>query len=346
MSKSTHATHSPRIAIIILNWNGKEDTLECLATVSQLDYTNYEVVVVDNGSTDDSVHAISKQYPDIILLQTGANLGYAGGNNVGIRRALERRVDFIFLLNNDTTVAPDFLTKLTQAAAEYPNGGMLSPIIYFQDTPTRIWYAGAKWLGTRFEHLAHGEFYEANEGALTPFLTDYASGCAMLVRREVIEQIGLMEPKFFLYFEESDWAYRARKAGFFSYVVPTSKIWHKVSASVDKSGKPLQAYFMTRNRLLWAERNVSLKAYFETIAVTWREFMPRLVFISNKAHEHSPLKNGYWSLSTYFQGIRKNIADPIIRAKMIGFRDYLLHRFGDCPPTLRRELSRDNLNAK
>ena len=120
-NENTHYS-LPKVAVIILNWNGKEDTLECLASVKKLDYSNYEIVLVDNGSVDDSVDAISKQYPDMTLLQTGENLGYAGGNNVGIRWALEQGADYILLLNNDTIVAADLLSAFINAANVLASG--------------------------------------------------------------------------------------------------------------------------------------------------------------------------------------------------------------------------------
>ena len=141
MKSKNISNYLPRVFVIILNWNGRDDTLECIASIKEIDYSNYEIVVVDNGSVDDSVQAISKQYPEIMLLQTGENLGYAGGNNIGVNWALEKNADFILLLNNDTIVARNLLSSFVNAANQLPSGSILGAKIYFYDKPYLSYYA-------------------------------------------------------------------------------------------------------------------------------------------------------------------------------------------------------------
>ena len=149
---------SPKVVIVILNWNGKADTIECVASASAINYPNYEIVVVDNSSTDDSVGAITKQYPDIDLLQTGSNLGYAGGNNVGIRWALDHDADYVLLLNNDTIVSPDLLRAFVIAKDLLPANAVLGAKIFFYDEPDKLWFAGGRWDdgSNSFKHVGQG----------------------------------------------------------------------------------------------------------------------------------------------------------------------------------------------
>ncbi len=196
---------SPRVAVIILNWNGKEDTLECLASVGQLDYPNYEVVVVDNGSSDDSTNAISKQYPDVTVLQTGENLGYAGGNNVGIRWALGHDADFVFLLNNDTIVSPDLLSAFVSAENILPANSVLGAKIFFYDKSDTLWFAGGRWQSesNRLEHIGHDQ---ANGPDFNHFAqVDYITGCALFASAATFKEVGLLDESFFLTYEETDW---------------------------------------------------------------------------------------------------------------------------------------------
>lgn len=138
-------TLQPQVFIIILNWNGKTDTLACLNSLQKITYSNQEVVVIDNGSSDDSVAQIKTLYPEVIILETGENLGYAEGNNVGIRYALEHHAEFILLLNNDTIVAPDVLDQLANAALQNPEAGVFGATLFYMDKPDTVWFAGAQW---------------------------------------------------------------------------------------------------------------------------------------------------------------------------------------------------------
>ena len=136
---------NPEIFIVILNWNGKSDTLVCLTSLQSLQYSQYKIIIIDNGSTDDSVHEIRALYPEMTVIETGQNLGYAEGNNVGIRYALEQDAEFILLLNNDTTVAPDLLDQLVNAATQNSNAGVFGATLFYMDKPDTVWFAGAQW---------------------------------------------------------------------------------------------------------------------------------------------------------------------------------------------------------
>jgi GT2 family glycosyltransferase len=245
------ASLSPRVAIIVLNWNGRDDTLACLASLRRLIYPACQVVVVDNGSSDGSTEAIRAKYSDIPLIETGGNLGYAGGNNVGLSWAIEQGANYALLLNNDTEVAPDFVNELVTVAEASPSVGIVGPTIYYFDRPTVIWSAGGAIDWTRGETRMIGlDEADAGQFGRKPRPVDFVTGCALLVKAQVIRQAGLLDSRFFAYYEEAEWCVRAVKAGFTILHVPPARIWHKISPE-QRAASPQTHYYMTRNRLLF-----------------------------------------------------------------------------------------------
>ena len=323
---------SRRVCVVILNWNGCADTLACLESVAQLRGADHRVIVVDNGSTDGSVAAIRQQHPEVDLIETGKNLGFAGGNNVGIRRALESGADFLLLLNNDTEVDPGLLDAFLAAAKQRPDAGVFSAKIYFHADPQRIWYAGAAWNAgaARFDQVGEGELDDGRADFTTLSDTAYACGCAFFVSAARLREIGLLDENFFLYFEETDWCFRARAAGYPSVWVPQARLWHKVSVSFGGEGSPLALYFLTRNRLLWARKHGSTTQRRAVRHATWRGLARRWgapLLGSGLPPPRTP-KTWWWS-------VRQAFADPHNRAFFLGFRDFWRGRFGDCPPLVR-----------
>jgi GT2 family glycosyltransferase len=246
-----NVTKLPQVTIIVLNWNGLNDTLDCLESLDQLDYENYEVVVVDNGSVDGSVPVIREQFPGVTIIETGENLGYAGGNNVGLRYAMVQGADYALLLNNDTVVDPTFLRILVDAAEVDPAVGIAGPTICYQERPDIIWSAGGAidWQRGSTRMVGLDERDEGQFGA-EPRPVDFVTGCAMLVRRAVMEQVGLLDERFFAYYEETEWCVRVTRAGYKILHVPLAQMWHKISPSA-RADSPLVHYYMTRNRLLF-----------------------------------------------------------------------------------------------
>jgi len=241
----------PLVSVIVLNWNGLADTLACLESLRRLDYPDYGVVVVDNGSTDGSPAAIRKRFPEVTLIETGENLGYAGGNNVGLRHALAQGAGYALLLNNDTEVAPDFLRRLVEAAQSDPQIGVAGPMIYYYDQPEVIWSAGGAIDWQRGKTWMVGlDERDSGQFGTVPREVDFVTGCALLVKRPVLEQAGLLDERFFVYYEEVEWCVRARRTGFKIVHVPQARIWHKISPGA-QADSPLVHYYMTRNRLLF-----------------------------------------------------------------------------------------------
>ena len=248
----------PLVYVVILNWNGCTDTAECLKTCLTNRYPRTRIVVVDNGSSDGSELLLRSGFPEITILQTGSNLGYAGGNNVGIRHALDSGADYVVLLNNDTVVDPEFITALVKIATADYRLGMFCSKILFHDSPNVIWFAGATLhpiLGWN-HHLGHGQVDDGQYDQVVE--TDRPTGCAMMVSRQLCETIGLLREEMFCYAEDVDWGLRARSANYKVIYVPASKVWHKVTRSTGGVASPLSQYYSLRNMLLCLDLNLPL----------------------------------------------------------------------------------------
>lgn len=344
----------PKVVVVILNWNGRTDTLTCLDSLTAVVYPNWELLVVDNGSEDGSVEAIRKAHPTLPVIESAENLGFAGGNNLGIAAALQRTADFILLLNNDTIVAPDLLSEFVQAALEHPDAGALSGKIYFLSDPHRLWYSGTRWSPTHaaFEHIGQGVldsgdcFEEVRE-------TDYACGCAIFLRASTVRSIGPLDERFFLLFEETDWCFRAKRAGFRSLFVPGARLWHRVSASLGGRGVPLYEYFYSRNRLLWAKMHLPRGRR----AAVWLNTLGAISLLAKVVDVGGQLVTGrcgvrqaYWEVIAFAKMWRHDLHDPaarlVKRARIQGVRDYLAGRFGDCPSWIKAASVRGSVKAR
>jgi GT2 family glycosyltransferase len=309
------------IAVIIVNWNGKKDTLECLESFKKVCFSTYELIVVDNGSSDDSAEEIRKFFPEITLLKTGENLGFSGGNNVGIHYALTTRAEAILLLNNDTVVDAELLRAFEGGFHSDPRIGILGAKIYLFDAPEHFDHFGGNWNRKKanFDLMGHRlpddkvTWEDAKE-------IDYVCGCALMARRAVFEKVGLLEPRFFLYWEESDFCYRAKKNGFKIMTCPRAKVWHKVGASI--KAKSSAHYFWWRNRLLWIERNCS---FWEKVRLLVTLLLPEIF----KLYKLKFLKK---LQLLFFSNSARKARYRYYAAATQGVEDYLFRRFGNAPP--------------
>lgn len=260
-------TAKDKVYIIVLNWNGTDDTTECVESLEKAGPTSRKVLIVDNGSTDGSVEILKKRFPKIEILETRNNLGYTGGMNAGIKYAVAGGASHIILLNNDTVVDPHFAEELINAAKKEKKAGLLTSMIYFYDRPEIISYAGA-WFN---ELLGWGRQRGYNEVERNQFKgveeTERPSGCSLLVTREFLERVGLLDETFFCYCEDTDWAMRARAAGFKVLFVPASKVWHKESVSTGGAVSAISLYYNVRNTLYCLDKNHPLNPALNLLRV-------------------------------------------------------------------------------
>jgi GT2 family glycosyltransferase len=254
--------------------------------LAETTYSNHKAVVLDNHSVDGSVDAIRAAYPSLQVIELNENCGYAGNNNVGIRAALDQGADWVFVLNEDTILAPDCIRHLIAVGESDARIGIVGPMVYHHDEPGVIQSAGGL-LGSYWEgiHIAKdepdiGQFDQ-------PHTVDWISGCAIMVRRAAIEQIGMIDARFFYYWEETEWCLRAGEAGWRILHIPRAKIWHK-GVQRQYSPKPSVTYYSTRNHLLMlAKHHAPLKAW----VFTWMQILRTLTSWTVKPkwrsmHEH------------------------------------------------------------
>lgn len=249
---------NPLVHIVTLNWNNPSDTRRCLDSIDRLDYDNLRVIVVDNGSGDDSLAALRADPRDFELIANPSNLGYAGGNNVAIRRALEQGADYVWLLNNDAVTEPDTLSRLVAAMQTRPDAGMASPVIRYSGAGT-IEYAAGWFDPDRAAHAVTSDLGEARD-----WLTRYPDrislfGTALLLSRRLIETVGLLDEALFAYWEDTDLSIRANAAGLRNIAVLDADVFHvKTDPSISESSrKPHFYYYMTRNEILLARKHIS-----------------------------------------------------------------------------------------
>lgn len=222
------------VAIIIVNWNGLELTRACLTSLRKVNSSNFKIILVDNGSENEEGSRLLRAFPEIHLIQNKLNLGFSGGNNVGIRHALEEGFSHVLLLNNDTEVAPDFLDEMLFKLYRNPNLGVVQPLIVFLHDPKIIWSAGGKlvrWLGraiTLGDHDPIADYRFAKKEL------DWATGCCFLVSREAIIKCGILNESYFTYFEDVEWSLRIKSSGFGIGLAEKALVYHEAGASSKK----------------------------------------------------------------------------------------------------------------
>jgi GT2 family glycosyltransferase len=237
----------PLVYAVVLNNYRYEDTCACLSSLSKSDYRNLKVILLDPDSAGDMREAVRREYPEVQIIPLAENLGYAGNNNIGIQAGLNQGADLVFILNDDIVLDPSCLSSLVEIAEQDPTIGILGPMVYHFSESQIIQSAGAM-LGQYWQSVHLGQ-NELDCGQFTsPHPVEWISGCAILIRREVIEQVGMLDPKYFLYWEETEWCIRASRAGWKIIHVPQARLWHK-GASRTQQVKPYVTYYTTRNRL-------------------------------------------------------------------------------------------------
>lgn len=239
----------PKVTVIIPNWNGMDHIVECLKALLKADYSNFNVIVVDNNSEDNSPEAIAEAFPQVEIIRNTENLGFAEGCNIGMRRALEGGSAYVWLLNNDAFVEKDTLQSLVRIAEQENRIGMVGSKVCYYDAPDTIWGVGMKISWIRGETYPIG-WRQQDVGQFRNWRdVEGLAGCSLLVSRRVCEEVGLMDKDYFLYAEEIEWCVRARQKGFRCIVVPESVVLHKEGASSGENYRPIFSYYDTRNML-------------------------------------------------------------------------------------------------
>ncbi len=314
------ASLNDTIAVVTINWNGWRHTLDCLAALQGSEGAAWRLYIVDNASTDDSLERLSGLPENVTLIASAVNAGWAGGNNIGVRRALQDGHRQIFLLNNDAFVAPDTLSVLAAAyAANADSNPVLGPLHRGTDDAYYDFvgaiedpeYGLPAWVGG-----------EAGKALLADpvFATTYVSGAGVFAQRSHFEQVGLFDERFYLNYDETDWCYRARALGVPMLMVRDAVIRHVGSGSIGGRSTPLQAYFIARNQLLFAEKHSS------------RAQLLRL--FRNYVWHARNLTKSPKGLGWISRLIRSK--DVEVATFRLAVMNYVTRRFGDCPPQVRR----------
>ncbi len=290
----------PLVSIITINYNEAAVTLDMLASLEQLTYSNYEVIVVDNASPNEKPDIIKERYPTVQLIKSATNLGFAGGNNLGVKVA---QGEFLLFVNNDTIVPADFLEPLVKTLQEDTAIGMVSPKIKFHWNPTLIQYAGYSPMNHWTIRNNSIGYHQKDDGKYdTPGETASIHGAAMMVPKKVVDEVGMMAELYFLYYEEHDWAEMIKRAGYKIYYQPKSYILHKESLATGKFS-PLKTYYIARNRIVFARRNFKKTQLIVSMIFQVAVSIPKntLLFLFKREFKH--LKALWsamlWNLSNY-----------------------------------------------
>jgi GT2 family glycosyltransferase len=311
-----------QVGVVILNWNGWRDTKLAIASVRAQAHHDVRIYVVDNGSTDESLTQLKPfLLPDEVLIETGANLGWTGGNNAGIRRLLADGCDAAFLLNNDAQLFPDTLAILVARAQAYPRAGALGCAIYTKpdDPIPETCFSEKNPINGYPEEHERALFLKYMDQPVVP--SAHVHGCAIFVPAKVIEKVGYIDEAFFLTADEVDWCYRMQYAGFECLIVPQARVLHGDSVSFQGRSSPLREYFIRRNQLLFIQRHAPRARWLQC------------------------LRRTLWTLQLAAAGDEKALTpawlfarrkSPVAEARLSAVRDFWLRRFGDCPPRIRQ----------
>ena len=313
---SDQAPSVPLVGVVILNWNGWRDTLEAVASVRRSSDARLRIYIVDNDSSDGSEAELRSREAALTVIQSGANRGWAGGNNVGIRAALAGGCEHVLLLNNDATVRPDAIAALLDAAQALPDAACLGSLIVRMGDPAWVEFGGSfVEASTGLPAQISGRAAELNLPR-EPQRMVAVKGCSMMLTATGLARVGLLDEDYFLNFDETDWCYRAARVGLASYLVPLSIVEHKGAVSFGGTQGPLYRYFITRNRLVFARRHLGRRA-------RWHAW-----------------KSAFWELRQAFSQARGRAwpqpgARALAQAVLLAVADHLRGRLGDCPQRVR-----------
>jgi GT2 family glycosyltransferase len=295
----------PHVAVVVLSWNGREDTIDCLRSLQRVAWEPLTTIVVDNGSSDGTLEAVRAGFPEVTVIRSEENVGFADGNNIGMRAALESGAGYVLILNNDTIVDERIVEVLVGEAQRRPDAGALCPLIRYVDPPDRIWYAGARFDPRAIHNGRHTGYGERDTGQYHAVREiGRATGAAMFVPRRVIEEVGYFDGRLFIQVEDVDWSLRMRAAGYRILFVPDAIVSHRVAMTSGGERAPVTAYYEMRNTLVVSSRHAPLRGP----ARLWREFGSLAVHLTHARLASRPIANA--------------------RAVLAGWRDFRAGRLG------------------
>jgi GT2 family glycosyltransferase len=305
---------------VVLSWNGREDTLRCLESLTRVEHPGLGIICVDNGSSDGSAQAVRDRFPQVELIEAGANLGYAAGNNLGLRHALGRGARWVVLVNNDATVAPDVIAGFERAIAERPEAGMLAGKVYFADRPQTIWFAGQR-VSELLGYSGRPRGYGCPDGPRYSRVrsTGRAVGALMAISRDAIETVGLLDEDLFAYVEDVDWALRVRRAGMEVVFAPGARAWHRVSASTGgEAASTHTIYYGVRNTVTVLERRRPLGRLRSALrrAAILAAFSVHAISRSNRREALSAVRAGFGDARRGRLGLRPSQTYERSRARV------------------------------
>lgn len=288
---------NPLVSIVTINYNNVKVTIDLLISIEECNYKNLQVILVDNGSDEDPSEIISNKFPKVEVIRSDSNLGFSSGNNLGSKQA---KGDFIFFVNNDTLFAENIIEELIRPFFTISKLAIVSPKVIYYNSPNIIQYAGSSEISSytgRNKVLGQGQV--DNDQLFKSGFTFFAHGAAMIVRKDVLDKIGGFPDIFFLYYEEMDYSYKIRKAGFNIFYNNSAVIYHRVSYTVGEDS-PLKTYYMTRNRILFMQRNFS--------SVQFSIFLIFFIFFTTTKYSIKYLLKGRMDLlASYYKGIYWNL---------------------------------------
>lgn len=287
---------APKVSIVFVNWNGKKYTFDLIDSLKKISYKNYDIIVVDNGSSDGTQAGFKKKYPkDATLIENRRNLGLAEGTNVGVREALKRGSKYVLVMNNDMIVKEDFLDILVNSMEKNPEVAVAGPKIYYMEPSNMIWSAGCDYHLYGYKSRQQGKI-DAGFNEKERYVD--AIDCVLMLRSSVLREIGLLESKYFIIHELVEWCLRAKNKGYRSLYVPSSVVWHKVSASLELNKKEdeISTYYNIRNWLFLIKKSKSFVYYLGIL------FLQSTLFASYRFMRYLKNKSG-GLIKTYYVAI-------------------------------------------
>ena len=304
-------TPEPSVAIILVNWNGYDFTAACIESLQKVEFPDYQVILVDNASENSEGKRLLSAFPEILLIENQENLGFAGGNNVGIVKALEDGFSHVMLLNNDTEVEPDFLGEMMRKFQSGGNLGVVQPLITFLNEKDKIWSAGGKWNSILGRAITLGDRKKLGAYRATDAPLDWASGCCMLISREALLTTGLLNESYFAYCEDVDWSLRFRQKGFEIALASKALVYHEAGASSKKKHaegtlSPRVFYFHVRNQFYLIRENQNGISFLFSVGYHGIRFSLWMAYFC--------LRGRFQKLKSVARGLRDGLSNPLEKA--------------------------------